>query len=208
MPQEGSERLQDGAQAGPSDPQEETDFIPSDSFTGARAGYVFKKDDAGIGYYKDIPLAERLKAAAEAQKAKPIVVKANNSLLKSLQKRGPAMSIPSGVPKKAKTDDNKDAPRYLKEMERYKQMSCASDTKHDRPLVKSGDKDKVDLKTLLVAARRVEVDMAFLFSRTHLLVHLNESHIAAVTTLLCINLPLDEFAEMWDRYFLLKQNEK
>ncbi|GFR50097.1 hypothetical protein Agub_g12242 [Astrephomene gubernaculifera] len=114
----------------------DSSFISSSSFQGAKAGYVFKTDDRGLGYYLDVPLSERLKAAQEAQKAKPTVVKANNSLLKSLQKRGSALPIPSGVPKKAKTDDNKEAPKYLKEMERYKQMSCASDTKHDRPLVK------------------------------------------------------------------------
>jgi hypothetical protein len=31
-------------------------------------------------------------------------------------------------------DDSK--PRYLRELDRYKQMSCGSDTKHERPLVK------------------------------------------------------------------------
>ncbi|GLI67743.1 hypothetical protein VaNZ11_011996 [Volvox africanus] len=115
---------------------EEVDFIPSASFKGAREGYVFKKDDAGLGYYKDITLSSGLQTAAEVQKAKPIIVKPNNSLLKSLQKRGPTLPTPSGVSKKTKTDDDKDAPRYLKEMERYKKMSCSSDTKHDRPLVK------------------------------------------------------------------------
>ncbi|GIM07677.1 hypothetical protein Vretimale_11746 [Volvox reticuliferus] len=98
------ERAQEDAEAAcPSDSVEEVDFIPSKIFQGAREGYVFKTDDAGLGYYKDIPLSRRLQASAEAQKAKPIVVKPNNSLLKSLQKRGPALPTPSGVSKKAKT---------------------------------------------------------------------------------------------------------
>ncbi|PNW72637.1 hypothetical protein CHLRE_15g636500v5 [Chlamydomonas reinhardtii] len=130
----------DEAAAGPSTSAEQ-DFIPSESFDGAKPGYVFKLDDCGVGYYRDIPLAERIQAAsAEASKAaksKPVVVKANNSLLKSLQKRGggPQLSIPSGV-KKQKKDDDESKPAYLKEMERYKSLSCGSDTKHDRPLVK------------------------------------------------------------------------
>jgi hypothetical protein len=28
-------------------------FLPSDKFTGAKKGYVFKKCSKGIGYYKD-----------------------------------------------------------------------------------------------------------------------------------------------------------
>ena len=28
-------------------------FIPSDSFVGAKEGYVFKMDDVGLGYYLD-----------------------------------------------------------------------------------------------------------------------------------------------------------
>jgi hypothetical protein len=30
------------------------DFIPSDTFTTYKMGYVFKLDDKGLGYYKDI----------------------------------------------------------------------------------------------------------------------------------------------------------
>lgn len=88
--------------AGPSSTQESAYFIACDKFEGARQGYAFKNDDTGLGYYKDIPLAERLKATAELQKAKPTVVKANKSLLKSLQKRGSNVTLPSGVTKKAK----------------------------------------------------------------------------------------------------------
>ena len=29
-------------------------FIPSTEFSGEKKGYVFKNDDMGIGYYKDI----------------------------------------------------------------------------------------------------------------------------------------------------------
>ncbi|KAG2489246.1 hypothetical protein HYH03_012266 [Edaphochlamys debaryana] len=126
-------------EAGPSAPAPEP-FIAAATFGGAKEGYVFKLDDAGQGYYRDIPLADRIeqaKAEADAQKGKrPVVVKANNSLLKSLQKRGAPVSIPSGVPKKAKKEDDKDTPAYLKEMARFRSQSCASDTKHDRPLVK------------------------------------------------------------------------
>ena len=28
-------------------------FIPSDSFSGAKKGYVFKMDESGLGYYLD-----------------------------------------------------------------------------------------------------------------------------------------------------------
>ncbi|KAG2428292.1 hypothetical protein HXX76_010442 [Chlamydomonas incerta] len=126
------------AGAGPSSTAAvEQDFIPSETFDGAKPGYVFKLDDCGVGYYRDIPLAERIKQAEKAVKGKPMIVKPNNSLLKSLQKRGggPQLSIPSGV-KKQKKDDDESKPAYLKEMERYKSLSCGSDTKHDRPLVK------------------------------------------------------------------------
>ncbi|KAG2453235.1 hypothetical protein HYH02_002558 [Chlamydomonas schloesseri] len=130
-----------GGPSAPSSSSEQQDFIPSETFDGARPGYVYKLDDCGVGYYRDIPLAERIKQAtseaSKAAKAKPVVVKANNSLLKSLQKRGggPQLSIPSGA-KKQKKDDDESKPAYLKEMERYKSLSCGSDTKHDRPLVK------------------------------------------------------------------------
>ena len=32
-------------------------FVPSDAFTGAKPGFVFKRDRAGIGYYPDIVIA-------------------------------------------------------------------------------------------------------------------------------------------------------
>ena len=34
--------------------KEQEPFIPSDSFIGSKNGYVFKKDDKGLGYYLDI----------------------------------------------------------------------------------------------------------------------------------------------------------
>ena len=33
--------------------EENIDFIPSDTFRGAKEGYVFKNGDMGIGYYID-----------------------------------------------------------------------------------------------------------------------------------------------------------
>ena len=33
---------------------EQEQFISSDSFIGSKKGYVFKKDDKGLGYYLDI----------------------------------------------------------------------------------------------------------------------------------------------------------
>jgi hypothetical protein len=33
--------------------EENNDFIPSDTFIGAKEGYVFKNGDLGIGYYID-----------------------------------------------------------------------------------------------------------------------------------------------------------
>ena len=35
-----------------------------------------------------------------------------------------------------RTPAEENKPRYIAEMEKYKSMSCGSDTKHDRPLVK------------------------------------------------------------------------
>ena len=35
-------------------PTEEKSFIPSERFIEAKIGYVFKKDNEGLGYYKDI----------------------------------------------------------------------------------------------------------------------------------------------------------
>jgi hypothetical protein len=34
--------------------QEQEQFISSDTFIGSKKGYVFKKDDKGLGYYLDI----------------------------------------------------------------------------------------------------------------------------------------------------------
>ena len=33
--------------------EKEDNFIPSDSFNGAKEGYIFKKCVNGLGYYKD-----------------------------------------------------------------------------------------------------------------------------------------------------------
>jgi len=41
-----------------------------------------------------------------------------------------------GIKGNGDNDKDKDKPRYLREMEKYKSMSCSADTKHDRPLVK------------------------------------------------------------------------
>ena len=35
-------------------------FVPAESFAGARDGMVYKRDAAGVGYYKDEPLEQRL----------------------------------------------------------------------------------------------------------------------------------------------------
>lgn len=72
------------------------DFVEAPRFRGARSGYVYKKDSLGLGYYRDVPLVDRLAAAKEAAKQKPVVLKVNNPLLKSLGKRG--ADIPSVVP--------------------------------------------------------------------------------------------------------------
>lgn len=29
-------------------------FVPSNTFIGEKGGYIYKKDDKGLGYYKDI----------------------------------------------------------------------------------------------------------------------------------------------------------
>lgn len=59
-------------------------FLPSSTFTGARAGYVFKAGDEGVGYYVDEPLHLRPR---EQAKAKPVVLKTNNPIVKGLAAR-------------------------------------------------------------------------------------------------------------------------
>ena len=43
------------------DKQDNRDYIPSNSFTGRKPGYVFKTDEQGLGYYKDKIEMEKLK---------------------------------------------------------------------------------------------------------------------------------------------------
>ena len=42
------------------DKQDNRDYIPSNSFTGRKPGYVFKTDEQGLGYYKDKIEMEKL----------------------------------------------------------------------------------------------------------------------------------------------------
>ena len=37
----------------PMENYQQEEFIPSDSFVGAKEGYVFKNDSNGLGYYLD-----------------------------------------------------------------------------------------------------------------------------------------------------------
>lgn len=92
--------------AGTSGQEDGDDFIASASFRGARQGYVFKRDTLGVGYYRDASLADRIAAAKQAAKSKPVVLKANNPLLKSLGKRG--VDLPAVVPggKKSKQGES------------------------------------------------------------------------------------------------------
>lgn len=55
------------ASAPPLDPSAAL-FLPTTAFSGRRAGYVFKKDKLGIGYYRDTPEAAA-EIAARAQRA-------------------------------------------------------------------------------------------------------------------------------------------
>ena len=43
------------------DKQDNRDYIPSNSFTGRKPGYVFKTDEQGLGYYRDKIEMEKLK---------------------------------------------------------------------------------------------------------------------------------------------------
>jgi len=47
-------------------------FVPASTFQGPREGMVFKSDDAGLGYYRDQPVYERVDAAIK-QLVLPIV---------------------------------------------------------------------------------------------------------------------------------------
>mmetsp|Transcript_40427 Transcript_40427/g.89803 ORF Transcript_40427/g.89803 Transcript_40427/m.89803 type:complete len:155 (+) Transcript_40427:137-601(+) len=122
---------QAGVSARPKEQEEKPSFIASSSFSGALPGYVFKTGDQGLGYYVDISIMEVKKQQQEQAKAKPAVIKSNKSIVK-IPGRGPSADAPAA--KKAKTTDDK--PKYLKELDTYRAMSCGSDTKHDRPLVK------------------------------------------------------------------------
>lgn len=58
-------------------PEEElASFIPSDSFTGARLGYVFKLDEEGLGYYRDLrqrrPMREASKTETQSWQKLPV----------------------------------------------------------------------------------------------------------------------------------------
>ena len=43
------------------DKQDKQDYIPSNSFTGRKPGYVFTRGEQGLGYYKDKIEMEKLK---------------------------------------------------------------------------------------------------------------------------------------------------
>jgi hypothetical protein len=50
-------------------PEEDlTPFIPSDSFTGARPGYVFKLDEQGLGYYRDLRQRRPVREESKSQR--------------------------------------------------------------------------------------------------------------------------------------------
>jgi hypothetical protein len=44
---------------------EGTSFVPSASWKGSKLGYVFKKGDSGLGYYRDGEEAEQSAAAQD-----------------------------------------------------------------------------------------------------------------------------------------------
>lgn len=107
-------------------------FIGSRSFLGAKHGYVFKTGANGVGYYVDVPLAQQQVEAQRNSLAKPVVLKAKKSIVQV--QRTTLTQADNKKRKLESTEDDK--PKYLKEMERYRSLSCSSDTKHDRPLVK------------------------------------------------------------------------
>ena len=43
------------------DDKQDKEYIPSNSFTGRKPGYVFKTDEQGLGYYRDKIEMEKLK---------------------------------------------------------------------------------------------------------------------------------------------------
>mmetsp|Transcript_18039 Transcript_18039/g.32933 ORF Transcript_18039/g.32933 Transcript_18039/m.32933 type:complete len:137 (-) Transcript_18039:125-535(-) len=110
------------------------DFIPAKLFTGARKGYYFSLGEKGLGYYIDIAM-KGITTPDKKQTSKPLILKANNSLVKGLLKR-PAESVSSSSKSKKNKGDEDEKPKYLQELERHRASSCSSDTKHDRPLVK------------------------------------------------------------------------
>jgi hypothetical protein len=58
---------------------QDPDFQPSSSFTGARPGFCFKLGAHGVGYYLDTPLHLQFKQQAAA---KPVVLKGNKPIVR------------------------------------------------------------------------------------------------------------------------------
>lgn len=106
-------------------------FIASSNFTGAKAGYIFTTRKQGTGYYKELESSSALPPPPpkDQGKQKPMVIK-SRSIVK-------VANLPAPAEKKRKLDStDEDKPKYLKEMERYRSLSCSSAHTGDRPLVK------------------------------------------------------------------------
>ncbi|GBF96845.1 hypothetical protein Rsub_09701 [Raphidocelis subcapitata] len=77
------------------------------------------------------------RGAAGSHRPPAVLAKSNNPFLKHIKGKVPAAAAAGGDAKRAKKGGgDAEKPAYLKELDRYRDMSCGADTKHDRPLVK------------------------------------------------------------------------
>ena len=59
------------ARPAPSEPPTDAPFAPADAYDGSRPGYVFKKGDSGLGYYKDtVPAKPKKKKKARPSRGR------------------------------------------------------------------------------------------------------------------------------------------
>lgn len=88
---------------------EDDDFIASASFAGAKAGFIFKADKKGLGYYRDAPLGQS-KSGATAKPNKPVILKSKPII--NVQKRSSSGGELSAS-KKKKPEGGNHSPLFL-----------------------------------------------------------------------------------------------
>ena len=91
--QQQAEKGADGKGEPSASTSEQPDFIASSSFTGVKAGYVFKAGNRGTGYYKDTPSSPAASPAPTASSSKPSSSSSKSSGKPIILKSKPIFSI-------------------------------------------------------------------------------------------------------------------